>query len=68
MSNYEKALESILEKLDCDFDTLEEEVDKLLVVERWLYSECKEPHRTKAFEWLSKFGYDEYELPPVKEE
>ena len=59
MNDYEKALESILEKLDCDFDTLEEEVDKLLLLERWLYNECKEPQRTQILDFLKKFGHEE---------
>ena len=38
-----------------------EEVEKLLLVERWLFQEAKEPVRSEALKWLSKFGYKEDE-------
>ena len=38
-----------------------EEIEKLLLVERWLFQEAKEPVRSEALKWLSKFGYKEDE-------
>ena len=38
-----------------------EEIEKLLLVERWLFQEAKEPVRSEALKWLSKFGYKEEE-------
>ena len=35
-----------------------EEVEKLLLVERWLFQEAKEPVRSEALKWLNKFGYE----------
>ena len=41
--------------------TEDEEIEKLLLVERWLFQEAKEPVRSEALKWLSKFGYKEDE-------
>ena len=34
-----------------------DEIEKLLLVERWLFSKCKEPQRTDALNYLNKLGY-----------
>jgi len=48
-------------RLDCREHEIIEELERLLLVERWLFNECKEPARSEALEWLGKFGYKEDE-------
>ena len=47
--------------LNCKEDEVMEEIEALLLMERWLFNECKEPARSEALEWLGKFGYKENE-------
>ena len=63
MKNSEKIdiLNGITTMLDCENNYAIDEVEKLLLVERWLFTEAKEPVRSEALKWLSKFGYKEEE-------
>ena len=55
----EDVLDGICTMLDCNYRESIDEVERLLMIERWLFNECKEPQRQKALDWLSKFGYKE---------
>ena len=46
---------------DCDLDDVIDEVEGLLLLERWFNCELKEPARSEAYKWLNKFGYKEEE-------
>ena len=54
-------LNGITTMLDCRDKDAIDEVEKLLLVERWLFAEAREPVRSEALKWLSKFGYKEDE-------
>ncbi len=54
-------LNGITTMLDCRDKDAIDEVEKLLLVERWLFAEAREPVRSEALKWLSKFGYKEEE-------
>ena len=54
-------LNGITTMLDCRDKDAIDEVEKLLLVERWLFAEAREPVRSEALIWLSKFGYKEEE-------
>ena len=54
-------LDGVMTMLNCKEDEVMEEIEALLLMERWLFNECKEPARSEALEWLGKFGYKEDE-------
>ena len=58
LDDYTAVILQLCESLNCDVDALVGTVNELNLVERWLLQECKEPMRTEALEWLSKFGYE----------
>ena len=55
--NKEDCLDGICTLLNCDYEEAIDEIEKLLLVERWLFSKCKEPQRTDALNYLNKLGY-----------
>ena len=55
---YIQIIQQLTESLGCDITELIDAVNELNLVERWLLQECKEPTRSEAIEWLSKFGYE----------
>ena len=54
-------IEQLHSRLDCDLDDVIDEVEGLLLLERWFNCELKEPARSEAYKWLNKFGYKEEE-------
>ena len=52
-------IDQLCESLNCDANELVDIVNELNLIERWLFQECKEPMRSEALKWLSKFGYEE---------
>jgi len=58
MQPYINIVTQLTESLDCNADEIVGVVNELNLVERWLLQECKEPIRSEALEWLSKFGYE----------
>ena len=55
---YMNIVDQLTESLDCEANEIVDAVNELNLVERWLLQECKEPTRSGALEWLSKFGYE----------
>ena len=58
MQPYINIVIQLTESLSCEANELVDTVKELNLVERWLLQECKEPMRSEAIEWLSKFGYE----------
>jgi len=56
--SYMDIIDQLTESLDCEANEIVDIVNELNLVERWLLQECKEPMRSGALEWLSKFGYE----------
>lgn len=52
-------LDGVCTMLDCEYEDTIDEVERLLLIERWLFKECKEPQRTEILSFLKKFGYEE---------
>ena len=67
MQPYINIVTQLTESLDCKANEIVGVVNELNLVERWLLQECKEPMRSEALEWLSKFGYelDDGEILPI---
>lgn len=54
-------LDGICTMLDCEPKETIDEIERLLMIERWLFNVCKEPQRQKVLDYLNKFGYKEDE-------
>ena len=52
-------LDGICTMLDCEPKETIDEIERLLMIERWLFNVCEEPQRQKVLDYLNKFGYKE---------